>query len=237
MTGGGGTSSPATPPATPPSPGGRGDGRPLDIGDARLFSPSFERNHQPIAAALPALFGDRRGTVLEIGSGSGQHGPRFAAVLPGLTWLPSDPFPDHRDSIAGWGAEAGLPNLAAPLSLDAMDPAWPDLPALSTHAPFAGLYAMNVLHITPWALSERLIAGAGRLLAPGGLMVFYGPYAEGGRHTGEGNARFDAVLRAENPDWGIRDLDMVAALAATAGFGAPAVTRLPANNLLVAFER
>jgi hypothetical protein len=74
-------------------------------------------------------------------------------------------------------------------------------------------------------------------LAPGAALILYGPFREGGQHTAPSNASFDAGLRAENPDWGVRDLDEVAALARAAGLGPAQVTRMPSNNLLVAFAR
>ncbi len=96
---------------------------------------------------------------------------------------------------------------------------------------------MNVIHITPWDVAEGIVAGAGRALAPGGHLVLYGPFRRGGAHTADSNAHFDAALRAENPDWGVRDVDEVAALADAAGLGPPRITEMPANNLLVAFPR
>ncbi len=75
------------------------------------------------------------------------------------------------------------------------------------------------------------------MLAPGAALILYGPFKQGGRHTGAGNASFDASLRAENPGWGVRDLDEVAALAAVAGLGPARITRMPSNNLAVAFTR
>ena len=99
------------------------------------------------------------------------------------------------------------------------------------------MLSCNVVHIAPWAVAEGIVGGAAQVLAPGGSLILYGPFKEGGRHTGAGNASFDASLRAENPGWGVRDLDEVATLAAAAGLGPAQVTRMPSNNLLVAFVR
>lgn len=204
--------------------------------DGRLVSPSFERNAGPIRAALaPLLRGaPGGGAVLEIGSGTGQHAAHFAPAFPELLWVPTDPVPEHRASIAAWRTISGALNLAAPLDLDAAQD-WAAHPEVTSLGPLAAVFAMNVIHIAPWAVAEGIVAGAARSLAPGGRLILYGPFAEGGRHTGEGNARFDAALRAENPEWGVRDLDEVAALARAAGLGAPVVTAMPANNRLVAF--
>lgn len=202
--------------------------------DGRLFSPSYERNAAPIAAALGTLLAGSTGTVLEIGCGPGQHAAAFAAALPHLRWQPTDPQDDHLASAGAWRAHAGLPNLLPPLRLDATAD-WAAMPGLAPLLPLAAVYAQNVLHIAPWAVAEGIVAGAARTLAPGGLLILYGPFREAGRHTGEGNERFDAALRAQNPDWGVRDLDDVAALACASGFGPPDVRVMPSNNRIASF--
>jgi SAM-dependent methyltransferase len=202
----------------------------------RLRSPSFERNFAPIRDALRPLIGGREGTVLEIGSGTGHHIAHLAQAFPELSWAPSDIHDSHHASIAAWGESLGCTNLGKPLFLDAATD-WPGDQAVRTLAPITAILCCNVIHIAPWAVTEGLVSGAAQALEPGGMLILYGPFREGGRHTGAGNASFDAGLRAENPDWGVRDLDEVAALAAAAGFGPAQIARLPSNNLLVAFTR
>ena len=197
----------------------------------RQFSPAAARNAGPILnvlrTALPA-----QGTVLEVGSGSGQHVIAFAAALPGLRWLPSDPDPAARRSIAAWSQAAGLANLAPPQDLDLLrDPveAWP--------GPLAAILAINLVHITPWAVTPALLGGAGRALPPDGLLYLYGPFMQGGRHTSASNESFDRLLRSHDPGWGVRDLDRVAAAAAAAGLRLERSVAMPANNLSVLFRR
>ncbi len=204
--------------------------------DGRLFVPSYERNYQPIRDALGPMLAGRRGTVLEIGSGSGQHIASLAADFPDLAWVPSDIFPEHMASIAAWRAASGAANLAAPIRLDGATD-WAAEPAVVALGPLAAVLAVNVIHIAPWAVVGGIVAGAARVLGPGGFLTFYGPFRRGGRHTAPSNAAFDSALRADNPAWGVRDLDEVGRLAGEAGFGAPKVTEMPANNLLVAFPR
>jgi len=204
--------------------------------DGRLRSPNFERNFVPIRDALRPYLSAAAGTVLEIGSGTGQHIAHLARDFRGLTWVPSDIHATHHASIVAWGVAVGCANLAAPLFVDAATD-WPDDPPVRALGDLTAVLSCNVIHIAPWSVARGIVGGAVRVLAPGGVLILYGPFREGGEHTGEGNASFDARLQAENPDWGVRDLDDVTGLAKAAGFGPAQVTRMPSNNLMVAFVR
>jgi len=200
--------------------------------DLRLRFPATARNRAPILAVLERVLPDR-GTVLEIGSGSGEHAAWFAPRFPDLVWQPSDVDPRYHASIAAWAA--GAANVLAPLDIDVRAPDW-GLEAGDT-APLAAILAINVIHIAPWAASEGLVAGAGRLLGPSGVLYLYGPFKREGRHTADSNRAFDAQLRAENPDWGVRDLEEVAALAEARGLALEEMVAMPANNLSLVFRR
>lgn len=197
--------------------------------DGRLVAPSAQRNEQPLIDALQPILRDRRGTLLEIGSGTGQHSAAFARAFPMIDWLPSDPFDTHLDSVRAWGRHAGVANLRQPIWLDAAED-WPMM------EPLIGVISSNVIHITPWVVTMGIIRGAARM-SKDGVLLFYGPFREGGQHTGDGNARFDESLREQDPSWGIRDLEEVAKEAEAYGFGAPEVTQMPANNRLLCFRR
>ena len=193
----------------------------------RLTAPSAARNRDPILQALrPHL--PATGTVLEVASGTGEHVAYFAAALPGLRWQPTDPVAERRGSIDAW--TAGLPNVLPALALDATAAVWPV-------ARMDAVLCINMIHIAPWAAAEGLISGAARVLAPGGLLALYGPYRRGDQPMEPGNAAFDADLRGRDPAWGLRRVEDVAALAACAGFGPPAIHDMPANNLLLRFRR
>jgi len=198
--------------------------------DAARTSPATARNRQPILEALrPRLTDGAR--VLEVASGAGEHAVFLAAALPGVRWQPSDRDPDALASIAAWRAAAGPQNVAAPLRLDAADIAsWPP-------GPFEAVVCINMVHISPWAATEGLMAGAGRVLVPGGRLFLYGPYLEADVATAPSNLAFDKSLKSRDPGWGLRDLAAVTALAA--GHGLRRIERLamPANNLVVVFEK
>jgi SAM-dependent methyltransferase len=198
-------------------------------GGAYCFAPAIERNRQPILDVLSRVLPDS-GRVLEVASGSGEHALWFAQHLYPLIWQPSDPDPACRRSIAAHAAGAGLANLEASLELDAARSDWPIETA-------DAVVCINMIHIAPWAAAEGLVAGAARILPPGGVLYLYGAYMRGGRHTAPSNAAFDAALRAGNPDWGLRDIEAVAEAAGAQGLVLSEVVEMPANNLSLVFTR
>jgi len=197
--------------------------------DNALTAPAVARNRDPILAVLREVLA-APGTVLEIASGSGEHAVHFASALPHLVWQPTDPDAQALRSIAAHAAQAQLPNLLSPLELDASAALWP-VPRADA------IVSINMIHIAPWRAAVGLMAGAGRLLPPGAPLYLYGPYRRHGRHTAPSNAAFDESLRARNREWGVRDLDEVAALASQHGFALEERVAMPANNLSVVFRR
>lgn len=198
---------------------------------ARRFSPAAERNRDPILAVLRTAL-PSTGTVLEVAAGSGQHAVYFAAALPGLTWIASDPSPEARASIADYAAEAGLPNLRGPVALDVCAPDWPQ-----EIGQLDAALCCNMVHIAPWEATLGLFAGLGSRVRPGGVVVLYGPFQRDGGHTAPSNAAFDADLKSRDPRWGVRALEDVTAVAEAAGFVRTRVEPMPANNLTVVFVR
>jgi SAM-dependent methyltransferase len=205
--------------------------------DGRLDGPAFHRNHEAIWSAIGGFLGGASGDVLELGSGTGQHAATFAARTPQLTWWPSDISPTHLASIAAWRAEARLANLRAPQRIDLARADWTWTGDDGSGTELAAMLCINVLHISPWRVSQNLFAGAGRLLRPGGRLFLYGPFKRDGAHTAPSNAAFDESLRAKNPEWGLRDIADLDSLAWDAALSPAALTAMPANNWVLAFTR
>lgn len=195
------------------------------------FSPAAERNKQPILDVLRHVL-PKRGSALEIASGTGQHVAWFAFCLPRWTWQPSDAQPRALNTIAERIARQALSNVRAPLLLDVMAPRW-----LPDDAQFDLVFCANMLHIAPWATCAALMGGSARHLGPGGLLITYGPYLEDGVPTSEGNLTFDQSLRAQDPEWGIRLREDVEQEATRAGLQLSARHAMPANNLLLVWAR
>ena len=205
--------------------------------DGRLDAPAFHRNHEAIWSAIAEFLDAQAGDVLEIGSGTGQHVVTFARRTPQLAWWPSDIFPSHLASIDAWREHEGLANVRAPQRIDLTDPAWSWRAGESSGQLLAAILCINVLHISPWRVSQNLFAGAARFLRAEGRLFVYGPFMRNGEHTAPSNAAFDATLRAENPEWGVRDIRDLSALADKSGLSLAEITPMPANNLVLAFAR
>ncbi len=194
--------------------------------------PSAVRNAEPILEVLQRAFAPPfKGTeVLEIASGSGYHAQTFARAFPHLAWQPTDPTADALASIAAHVEQAKLSNLRQPLMLDVCSNPWPVNRA-------DAVVCINMIHISPWAATEGLMQGCGRILPPGGVLVTYGPYVLDGDFLAESNVAFDESLRSRNPAWGIREVSAVTAAAEAQGLRRPDLVRMPANNLTLIFQK
>ena len=197
--------------------------------DARRRAPATERNREPIAEVLRDVL-PARGTVLEVASGTGEHGVYFAEQFPDLRWQPSDPDPDALASILAWRQDATLPNLLEPVLLDASAAEWPIASA-------DAILCINMVHISPWAATLGLMAGAQQLLGSGAPLVLYGPYRRAEVATAPSNEAFDASLKERDPRWGLRALEDVSAEAEARGLRFERLIDMPANNLTIVFRR
>jgi SAM-dependent methyltransferase len=204
--------------------------------DGRLDGQAFHRNHAAIWPVVEAFLKSKAGDVLEIGSGTGQHAVQFAGKLPAIVWWPTDLNNSHLRSIAAWRAHSKLANVQTPVLLDASESDW-RLAELGLPSEFVAMFCANVIHIAPWRVAEGLVAGAARYLREDGRLVLYGPFKRDGHHTAISNAVFDTSLRSQDPQWGIRDVADVTHLAESEGFRLARTFEMPANNLILMFER
>jgi cyclopropane fatty-acyl-phospholipid synthase-like methyltransferase len=201
------------------------------------FSPSCERNRDPILAVLREHFADRR-HVLEIGSGTGQHAVYFAAAMPWLAWQCSD-VADNLAGIQSWLDEARLPNTPPPIELDVRG-TWPaqgfDAPAFDGPT-FDAVFTANSLHIMGWPEVRAFFAGIDTVLVDDASLVIYGPFNYGGEYSSDSNREFDAWLKARDPRSAIRDFEAVDALARGIGLQLVADIAMPANNRTLVWRR
>jgi len=192
-------------------------------------SAACERNQEPIFACLRDVLADCT-RVVEIGSGTGQHAACFAPRLPTLRWIATD-LQDNHAAIRAWIEHSGAENIEGPLTLDALQAPWPELGAID------GAFSANTAHIMAEPAVAAMFAGLGERLPAGAPFCLYGPFAEQGRHTSEGNRRFDADLRARGQGMGVRDLGWLLQVAAVAGFELASVQPMPANNRVLVWRR
>lgn len=216
-----------------------GDGKPLALeardeqADGRRYSPSAARNREPILQAFRDHVGVT-GAVLEIASGTGEHGAYLTEHLPGLHWTYSDIDKASRISQAAWRDAACHGRLSGPLTVDASRRDWGEAERAGH---WNAIVSMNMIHIAPFEAAFGLIAGAGRLLGSGGRLFLYGPFARNGE-IAPSNAAFDESLKSRDPLWGVRDLDrQIVPLTEEVGLRLKTVAGMPANNLSVVFER
>ena len=197
--------------------------------DDRRFSPACARNRQPILDVLRRALPES-GRILEIASGTGEHGAFFASQEAGWSWQPSDASIEAIQSTQAWVDHMQLPNLAPPVQLDVTAEQWPVEQA-------EAIFCANMIHISPWRCTLGLLQGASRILHVGAHLITYGPYKVRGQHTAPSNAAFDSSLRARDPSWGVRDLEAIEEAAQTHGLTLQEHISMPANNACLIFAR
>lgn len=203
--------------------------------DNRQYAPATQRNREAILEILLQVL-PPQGNVLEIASGTGEHSIFFAPHLQPRQWIPSDTNPLAIASIIDWQNQFPVDNLTKPLTLDITAPDWSSSYHLQNQN-IQMLVNINMIHISPWVACVGLITGAKNILPLGGILYLYGPFKQDGQHTSISNAEFDASLRSQNLDWGVRNLEDVVALAASQNLKLLNVCSMPANNLSVVFQK
>ncbi len=203
--------------------------------DKRLFFSATNRNRDAIFEVL-LKFLPQSGAVLEIASGSGEHGVAFQERLPNLLWQASDPDPLHRQSICAWINYHGLSTkMPHPLDIDVERRPWPL--TREFRSSLKAIVCINMIHISPWSCTKSLFEEARDLLKMNSLLIIYGPFKKNGNHTSQSNEYFDHSLRAQNPSWGVRDLEAVSDIGIKNGFQMSEIIQMPANNLSIVFHK
>jgi len=202
--------------------------------DNRQYAPATQRNREVILEVLLQIL-PAQGTVLEIASGTGEHSVYFAPHLQPRQWIPTDPNQAAIASITDWQKHYPSENLAAPLQIDVTALHWYCDNNLQ-NKDIQAIVNINMIHISPWQACLGLMKGAKNLLSVGGILYLYGPFKQDGKHTSMSNAEFDASLRYQNSDWGVRDLEDVITVAAAQNLVLQQIQPMPANNLSVIFK-
>ena len=201
------------------------------VGGAKLAAPSAFRNAGPLTRLL-AEHAPKSGRALEIASGTGQHVISFARALPGLHWQPTDVEPARLASIDAYAAEAGLSNIAPARNFDATAADWS-----AAEGPLEVIVLVNLLHLISRDEAQTVVREAVRALAPGGTFFLYGPFKRGGILISDGDATFDAQLRASDPAIGYKDVADVTTWCAEAAQCAVWTLEMPANHLAFVITR
>jgi len=193
----------------------------------RPYAESAQRNADPILEILRQEFRDSS-DVLEIGSGTGQHAIRFASELDHLQWQTSDLDENHA-GIRAWVADARLPNVRAPISLD--------VTTAEVSSLFDAVYSSNTAHIMSFDAVVKMFELVSRILYPEGVFCLYGPFRRFGKFNTESNEQFDANLRSRDPVMGIRDLEVLDELGAKHGLQRTGLYAVPSNNLVAVWQK
>ncbi len=204
--------------------------------DRRIFAPATARNREAIAECLtPRL--PQNGTLLEIASGSGEHGHYLSPLFPGLNWQPTNLLEEQIQSVEAWRIHEERSNFLPCLKLDATTDRWQVEEAGYAHHPITAVFNANMIHIAPWIVCKGLMRGAGRVLENGGQLFLYGPFRTNGDHTAPSNVDFERWLTDQNPDFGIRDIADVEKEAMRNGLELVESCPMPANNFIKIFRK
>ena len=202
--------------------------------DNRLFFSATQRNRDCIGDVLSRII--KKGSVLEIGSGSGEHGVVFQKRFPGIIWQTSDPEFVHRKSISSWIEYEELKKkMPEPLELDVEKVPW-KIP-LNLKNSLQGIVSINMIHVAQWTSTKALFKESGKLLKRGRFLILYGPFKIGNKHTSQSNYLFDNSLKKQNAFWGIRDLEEVSFEAKKNGFFQEDIICMPANNFSIIYRK
>ena len=203
--------------------------------DKRLFFPATQRNRKSIEGVLYKIIKEN-GSILEIGSGSGEHGVFFQKCFPKIVWQTSDPVSIHRESISSWiDYEKLNKKMPQPLMIDVEKIPW-KIPLKLIYS-LQGIISINMIHVAPWSCTEALFRESGKLLNKGRFLILYGPFKIDNKHTSQSNYFFDNSLKMQNSLWGIRNLEEVSNEGKKNSFFQQEIINMPANNFLIIYRK
>ena len=203
--------------------------------DNRLFFHATKRNRKYIGDLLSKI-PLRRGSILEIGSGSGEHGVVFQKRFPEIIWQSSDPLLTHRNSISAWIDYEELDSkMPQPLDINVEKTPW--IIPLELKLSLQAIISINMIHIAYWNCTKSLFRESGKLLKNGKFLILYGPFKIGNKHISKSNDLFDKSLKMQNKLWGVRDLEEVSREGTKNGFIQEQLFRMPANNFSVIYRK
>ena len=202
--------------------------------DNRLFFSATQRNRDSIGDVLSRII--KKGSILEIGSGSGEHGVFFQKLFPEIIWQTSDPELAHRKSISSWIEYEDLNNkMPQPLEIDVEKIPW-KIPLRLAHS-LQGIVSINMIHVAHWSCTRALFRESGKLLKKGQFLILYGPFKIGNKHTSQSNYFFDNSLKMTNDFWGIKNLEEVCEESKKNGFSLEDIISMPANNFSIIYRK
>ena len=203
--------------------------------DKRLFFAATARNREFIGKVLSGIL-PKRGSILEIGSGSGEHGVEFQKCFPEITWQSSDPELIHRNSISSWIDHEDLNlKMPQPLDIDVEKTPW-EIPTKLLLS-IQGIISINMIHVASWNCTKSFFKESGKLLKTGQFLMLYGPFKIHNKHISHSNDLFDNALKMQNKSWGVRDLCVVSEEATKNGFIKEELISMPANNFSVIYRK
>ena len=201
----------------------------------RLHFPATLRNRESIALVLRKYIPDK-GVLLEIASGSGEHGVFFQNSFPSIIWQTSDPEEVHRNSIISWILHQGLSSkMPEPLDIDVEKRPWPI--TLQLRSLIKGIICINMIHISPWSSTKALFEESKNILKKNQFLMLYGPFFRFDKEVSQSNLKFNQSLKLQNSNWGLRQLEKVNEIAFINGFAQENLIEMPANNLSVIYRK
>ena len=203
--------------------------------DNRLFFSATQRNKDSIKVVLSRVI-RKKGLILEVGSGSGEHGVFFQKCFPEMIWQTSDPELEHRKSISSWiEYEELTKKMPQPLDIDVEKIPW-KIPLILANS-LQGIVSINMIHVAEWSCTVALFKESGKLLNKGQFLILYGPFKIGNKHTSESNYFFDNSLKMKNELWGLRNLEEVSDEGKKYGFIQEDIIKMPANNFSIIYRK